>query len=122
MFRQLPDRIPAFLNSGHRKPYARPQVCGSPGQPQELAHVGNLKTLLVIFLSSVFALACTAQSKDLKSTELKNDKPPAPEQRQLLSAKESLSPLHALEEYKGTLRSRGELLENQGILIESLDG
>jgi D-alanyl-D-alanine carboxypeptidase/D-alanyl-D-alanine-endopeptidase (penicillin-binding protein 4) len=82
----------------------------------------GLKAFIFIFVLSVFALACSAQSKDMKSAESTSANSPAPELKELLSAKEHLPPLHALETYKETLRSRGELLENQGILIESLDG
>jgi D-alanyl-D-alanine carboxypeptidase/D-alanyl-D-alanine-endopeptidase (penicillin-binding protein 4) len=83
----------------------------------------GLKTYLTIFLLCVLTLACTAQSKALKSAEKAADPAPAAaEQKPLLSAKEPLQGLQSLEAYKGTLRARGELLENQGILIESLDG
>lgn len=37
-------------------------------------------------------------------------------------AKPLPSPLHALESFKTKIRERGETLENQGILIETLDG
>ena len=81
----------------------------------------GLRTFLAIFALAVCTLACTAQSKELKSAEFASDKQAAPAQKQLLSMPEPPT-LPALEAYKETLRSRGELLENQGILIESLDG
>jgi serine-type D-Ala-D-Ala carboxypeptidase/endopeptidase (penicillin-binding protein 4) len=79
------------------------------------------RTFLAIFLLAICTLACTAQSKDRQTPESAGDKQAAPAPRQLLSMPEPPT-LPALEEYKETLRSRGEPLENQGILIESLDG
>jgi serine-type D-Ala-D-Ala carboxypeptidase/endopeptidase (penicillin-binding protein 4) len=81
----------------------------------------RLRTYLTIFVFSVFTFACTAQSKDLQSSERASDRQPAAEQKQLLSMPQPPA-MQALEDYKETLRSRGELLDNQGILIESLDG
>src|SRR5262245_15073294 len=95
----------------------------SPVEPESFAAPGRCTVLLLIFAASVFALACTAQSKELKPAEPSAaNTAPASEQKQLLSAKEPVPSLQALETYKETLRSRGELLEDQGILIESLDG
>jgi D-alanyl-D-alanine carboxypeptidase/D-alanyl-D-alanine-endopeptidase (penicillin-binding protein 4) len=81
----------------------------------------GFRTFPAIFVLAIFTLACTTQSKDLKSSELAVDKQPTPEQKQLLSMPQP-STLQALEDYKESLRSRGEILDNQGILIESLDG
>jgi serine-type D-Ala-D-Ala carboxypeptidase/endopeptidase (penicillin-binding protein 4) len=81
----------------------------------------RLRTFIAIFALAISTLACTAQSKILKSSEVAKDKASAPEPKQLLSMAEPPT-LQALEDYKATLRSRGEILDNQGILIESLDG
>src|SRR5690349_15585168 len=79
------------------------------------------RAFFAIFVLAIFILACTAKSKDLKSSDLAADTQPASEQKQLLSMAQAPT-LQALEDYKETLRSRGEILDNQGILIESLDG
>jgi serine-type D-Ala-D-Ala carboxypeptidase/endopeptidase (penicillin-binding protein 4) len=81
----------------------------------------GLRTFMAIFVLAICTLACTAPSKNLKSSELANGKASASEPKQLLSMAEPPT-LQALEDYKATLRSRGEILDNQGILIESLDG
>lgn len=81
----------------------------------------GLRSFLSIFALTIFTLACTAQSNELKPSEIPGNTQPASEQKQLLSMPEP-STLQALEDYKEALRSRGEQLDNQGILIESLDG
>ena len=79
-------------------------------------------SFLFIVALATLTLACTAKSKDLPPlTEAKSSATGEP--KTLLSAvtKEVIH-LDALSVYKETLLSRGQRLEDQGILIESLDG
>ncbi|MEW6128863.1 MAG: D-alanyl-D-alanine carboxypeptidase [Acidobacteriota bacterium] len=69
-------------------------------------------------------ISCTARSQGV-STE----PPPTPEKATLLSAtpapesvKNEMPPLLALDNYKKTILSRWQRLEDQGVLIETLDG
>lgn len=120
MFQPFPNRI-TFLSTLKNlrrtlvRAHGRARVHRLSGERTAARHC------LAILALSAFTFACTAQSKELKSSELAGDKQAASEQKQLLSQPQPPM-LSALEEYKETLRSRGERLDNQGILIESLDG
>jgi serine-type D-Ala-D-Ala carboxypeptidase/endopeptidase (penicillin-binding protein 4) len=84
----------------------------------------KVKTIAFIILCGLLAISCTARSQDMSSsTEA------APEAKSLLSAKAAPEPakptapaLQALEDYKKTILSRWQRLEDQGVLIETLDG
>jgi D-alanyl-D-alanine carboxypeptidase/D-alanyl-D-alanine-endopeptidase (penicillin-binding protein 4) len=128
MLYEFLNRITFFKNfrRKRRTPDAGHRTSTCNLQPSDLelkTQDSRCKIFIFVFAMAIFALACTAQSKDLKSSEFAPGNQPAPEPTERLSLQgQSQLTLQALEKYKETLRSRGELLDSQGILIESLDG
>ncbi len=84
----------------------------------------KIKAVALIIFSSLIAISCTARSQGISPTT-----EAATEAKSLLSAKPAPEPakqqwpaMLALEEYKKTILARWQRLEDQGVLIETLDG
>jgi D-alanyl-D-alanine carboxypeptidase/D-alanyl-D-alanine-endopeptidase (penicillin-binding protein 4) len=82
------------------------------------------RAVTFIICSSLIAISCTARSQNIPPAA-----EPTAEAKTLLSAKPAAEPakpavpaLHALDDYKKVILSRWQRLEDQGVLIESLDG
>src|SRR6185436_156606 len=70
--------------------------------------------IILLLLVPVIIFLLPPREAQLESPQAFTPPPPPPPQQQIA--------LHSLSEYKEDLASRGQSLDDQGVLIESLDG